>query len=329
MLNIRSIIACIVSFGFSVFTINGYAEIAKTASSSQDIVNAVNEVKQAVEDNKSYYASVEAKKSAADAEMIYMSSPSKEIAENLGTMADFIESETNVMMLKEELSNLNWSLYSTTPGGKYEDFPEGQFYDAHKQYFCSKNSGIKGVSCTNTSQMEHANIKISSLLNPLQYDETQEFVAKEVIRNFSYPFPNMELRNLLAQGIKTPGDKRKAAALMLGSAIFNVAQNSLNEMHAMRLPSGSENNKSSLMNIIATESSRRFKDKNWHNAVQEASQEAMLREMLNIEAFKLWMDYYRYRQNERIEALLAILMTKDNINNEIIKTQTRQGEIVK
>jgi hypothetical protein len=26
-----------------------------------------------------------------------------------------------------------------------------------------------------------------------------------------------------------------------------------------------------------------------------------------MESFRLWMDYYRYRQNERMEALLAVL----------------------
>ena len=68
------------------------------------------------------------------------------------------------------------------------------------------------------------------------------------------------------------------------------------------------------------EATNRFENSDWHTTIDNANQEVLLKEMVKMEAFKIWMEYHKYKQNERIEALLATMIsTQSSLNQFLIE----------
>ena len=274
-------------------------------------------VEKGVRDMITYLVSATTIENQKDAEMIFMAPPgTNEAAQNMGVSAGAVESNLSNKLLPKELTDLNWGLYATPrqdehiKGDAYNNFLEN-----HKMYFCSPSSEAEKalgapLCLANSSVREHADLKISSLLEPVVYDQSQKLLAEEVIRTLTFPFPSKNLKEIMANGLARSSDKMYAAKVMSKHGIIQVARNSLNEIYGARLPELAPTTPPkavSIMSIMEDESGRRFKNKDWYDAVQQSSNEALLRELVHMESFRLWMDYYRYRQNERIESLLAIM----------------------
>ncbi len=99
----------------------------------------------------------------------------------------------------------------------------------------------------------------------------------------------------------SPEDIANAA---VEKATASVSLNAFMEMIAKRNPSADTQNKS-LLQIMEEESSWRMKDVKWFQNISVSSQEAVLREIAQMMAFNMWMNYQQYRQNEQITALMA------------------------
>ena len=99
----------------------------------------------------------------------------------------------------------------------------------------------------------------------------------------------------------SPEDIANAA---VEKATASVSLNAFMEMIAKRNPSADTQNKS-LLQIMEEESSWRMKDVKWFQNISLSSQEAVLREIAQMMAFNMWMNYQQYRQNEQITALMA------------------------
>lgn len=256
-------------------------------------------------------------KNQADAELIFMAPPgTTEAAKKVGVNTGVIESNLNRKLLPKEVADINWSLY-TTPrqDEQIKGDPFNNFIENHKNYFCSPSSDIEKTfgtqACSNnTMAQEHADIKTSSLLEPSIYDQSQQILAEEVIRNLTLPFASDNLKDTISNGIPKSSDKSYVAKTLAKQAAVTVARNSLNEIYGSRLPENSITPISSIMSIMEQEAGRRFKNSDWYDAVSQSSSEALLRELAHMEAYKLWMDYNRYRQSERMEALLAVLVSQ-------------------
>ena len=80
----------------------------------------------------------------------------------------------------------------------------------------------------------------------------------------------------------------------------------------------------SIMQTMHDESLRRISDPAWFNTLNNLSGTApattnqLLMELLQLEAFKLWMDYNKIQQNERLEALLAALLSAQAASSNAI-----------
>ena len=178
--------------------------------------------------------------------------------------------------------------------------------------------------------LELGDINFSVVLDPNKYSYMTDLTAQNLIRNIVSPFPDPKYKNYVNKpGFLDNGtQKEEYAKFMAGQALLGVALHSLNEMYAMRLPAGipvPESMKSkmsfelppSMMDIMQTESSRRFEKPEFVNyldglvAGTEVTPEAkMLKEIAMMEAFRLWMDYQRFKQSERMESLLAASLSK-------------------
>ena len=114
---------------------------------------------------------------------------------------------------------------------------------------------------------------------------------------------------------------------MAYQAALSTARNSLNEMFGNRLPVlVNSETVASVIQIMEQEAGRRFKNAEWFQEVTKSSGEALLRELVHISAYNNWMEYQRYRQNERIETLLAVSLaqqvTQIRTMNEQMETLT-------
>lgn len=288
-------------------------------------------MRQGVKDIITYFTSATTIKNQADAEMIFMIPPgTTEAAQGVGTAAGVVESHLANKLLPKEVMDLNWGLYGTPrPDEQAKSDPINNFLYSHKSYYCSPSSGIEQAFGTeicqaNSLTREHADLKISSLLEPSMYDLSQKVVAEDLIRMLTLPFPNSNIKDMVRDGLAKNSDKDYVAKMMAKQAAISVARNSLNEIYGARLAetiSTVPPKTSSIMSIMEDESGRRFKNKDWYDAVSQSSNEALLRELVHMEAFKLWMDYYRYRQSERMEALLAVSVAQ-NIEQAIQMLET-------
>lgn len=237
-----------------------------------------------------------------------------------------VAAPTRKFIKTKELGDFNWGLYGSVPGTAVgHTGAVSYFLNKHKIKYCSPSSEVEPTyfKCENTNvNLEHAELRISSLLEPKAYQSEDEVgAAEDLINNLMVAFPADNLGKLKTAFEAEYSDDKKTAEIIIRQAMINVARNSLNEMMALRMPiqripenmrDGATQSKS-IMEIMERESTRRFMDTTqnveWYNAVDESSEKALLKEMLHMEAFRLWMDYYKYRQNERIEALLAVLVS--------------------
>lgn len=290
-------------------------------------------IQRGVQDIITYLTSATTIQNQADAEMIFMAPPgTTEAAQTVGTSASSVESALNNTVLAKEIYDINWGLYATPrQNEQIQGDAINNFLANHENYFCSPTSGVENtlgsqVCQSNTAVREHADLKISSLLEPSIYDQSQVVLAEEIIRTLTTPFPNDNLKNIVNHGLVKTADKIYMANIMAKHAMIQVARNSLNEIYATRLAETiptTPPTASSIMSIMENESGRRFKNKTWYDAVSQSSHEALLRELVHMESFRLWMDYYRYRQSERMEALLAVIV-KQTVEQSIQHTHTTE-----
>ena len=122
-------------------------------------------------------------------------------------------------------------------------------------------------------------------------------------RNGKYVFKNNG-DNLLANKYK-------------GISLLSMAQNTLFRMYAERKGSndgvnpqdgqflGKSANRS-LLGTLEVESKRRYQDPNWHNEINKISDTALLRELSNMYALQLLINFRMSKHLERVEALLAV-----------------------
>ena len=254
-------------------------------------------------------------------------------AAGVGAAAGLVEAGLSDALLAKELSDINWALYTVPPPGEQVTGSAwSNFITNHAQQFCAPSSGIEtalpGCNPNNSVAMQYGDIKTSSLLEPTIYSSGTKIIAEEVIQNLTTPFPDTSIAALVSAGLTKNSDKTKVAKAMAQHAALTAARNSLNEIYGARLPASppsggaggaASNQPASIISIMDSEAGRRFKNPTWYTSVQSSSHEALLRELVEMEAYKMWTDYYRYRQNERMETLLAVMVAQ--LANQALQLQ--------
>jgi hypothetical protein len=239
------------------------------------------------------------------------------------------------------VQGVNWGLYATPREGEsFSGSPESYFLSKHINYFCSPESvqeqGLDqtGGSCkSNTEELQHADLRIASLLQPNVYSTMGSVAASEIVRNLTTPIPEPKMSGMVSNGITNNDDKIAAVDIFLRHASYDVARNSLNQMLVMRSPYSSVNGNTSMMASMAEQVNQRFQNASWTTKISQGTTDVVMREVAMMQAFQLWMDYMKYKQQERVEAILAVTLSNSlkNFNRlyekiiELSSTMSRAG----
>jgi len=147
--------------------------------------------------------------------------------------------------------------------------------------------------------------------------------AKDFIQNISDPFP----RNIVSftpdnnnpgSFIPDTSDPVQIAKNIVDRSYRSLSQYVLNEIKNRRVLSvnpqqnSAQNGSISQFQFLHNLSQDRILTSNqWLTQLNSASLEALVRELVIIEASRLMMDYQQYRQNEHMEALLAAMVAQN------------------
>ena len=281
-------------------------------------------IQQAVTNMIDYLTAVNQTQTQADADLMFMEAAGTNyLAKSAGTTASSYDINVPSLLAEKMVQDINWALYGVARPGELENgfnVADGytHFLNKHKANFCAPSSGVElavfpGIcQPQNPISNQYADIKISSVLGADTYNTAQQLYADDTIRTLVSPFPSDAIKPLMNPAeINNPANAQLLASIYAAHALLSVPRNSLNHMYADRLPLGGLGVSKKAM--IRNEVQRRFQNDSWYDAIAVSSTEALLRELVHMEAFRLYLDNERESRMERVEALLAAL-TSSNVN---------------
>ncbi|MFO1258850.1 MAG: hypothetical protein U1E78_10650 [Gammaproteobacteria bacterium] len=183
--------------------------------------------------------------------------------------------------------------------------------------------------------------------------------VKSLLDILTNPFPTPLNLDALKAGDETYSieDQQFLAKRAVQQAILSVALNAFGEIAAKRVPSSSqfadegteldsgdellntdpEETGASMIEALKSESEARFGNPQWYAELGRASTEAILRELAHMEAFRLWVEYLKYRQDEVMVSLMATMVAMNaemaanmsTFSERMTETATRSKDISK
>lgn len=249
----------------------------------------------------------------------------------VGTVALWADARTIMSAIRNKINviqieGINRGLYQQ---GLYNDDPAKSVTPAkelatmHLFSYCAKSASNENenYSCRQEPTLQHADIKLSTLLSGFRYgydDElkvNREDTARIVANNIVEPFPSDKLSAITAISKANVSDlqaRDDIAKALAAQALLSVAREPFAEMIAKRSVVSAINQ--SPMEIMEKEAAMRFLNKVWQKEMSlnitnaknnKKPEQAVLYEIALMNAYQNWLEYERYRQMERVEALLA------------------------
>ena len=242
---------------------------------------------------------------------------------------------------QKELMDINYDLYRMRIRGpnlkeqiiSAQD-PKGYFLQKHDNTFCSPQVDSK---CQLGSPLyTYGDIKVNVLLDNLYQEREKIDLATEIIRNIINPFPSniaLEMLEATEKERKDPKNQAALAETYASQARLGVARNTFHNMFFNRLPldslsdqKPSTKEKFSVISIMEKQAKKRFENPEWYEFIQKSDLEKSVKEMVEMESFRIWLDYQKYRQNERIEALLATLVAQqESMHKSLMKKDPKNN----
>jgi hypothetical protein len=201
-----------------------------------------------------------------------------------------------------------------------------QLFRMLQAYFKPVSSGDSEVP--DVTQLDKINI--ATLMQNTTVSNEQVKSLLDILTN---PFPVPLNLDALKAGDESYSiqDQQFLAKRAVQQAILSVSLNAFSEIAAKRVPSrasfsdedstddittgdeilptdeGDEVG-ASMIEALKSESEARFGNPGWYAELGRASNEAILRELAHMEAFRLWVEYLKYRQDEVVVSLLATMV---------------------
>lgn len=182
-------------------------------------------------------------------------------------------------------------------------------YDEHVSKYCSQQDAALGRCQVATPDMQNADVRADVALNSSSYTPEQIAAARAFVNNVTNPFPT---QNIPQSWEKTAQGKTFVAGQYIEQARASVVANSFNAAIAERIPiqglgTRAQVSKADISELELMESQvyGRFASKEWYTMLAGFGVEQLLREIAKIDAYQLWTGLKDYRQNERIEQVLA------------------------
>ncbi len=251
---------------------------------------------------------------------------------------DFFEEKIPAQLETLSLDDLAYGLYLQGKvfkiGGEEIKFaatsnPKADLVKFHRDIYCSQDISLEktALSCKadygpNSKQMALAHLKADTLLTPLVYSQQADINAQLLMRNVIDPFPSSTFRSKFSTtGSKDPladnTTRNEYADTLAKQAVINLARYSLNQIYLSRVPTEGFDNYSiaptdsskSMLSIMEAESTKWVKE-DFSDLVKYPTDIEVTRAVAKMQAFEMWMRYQQYRQTERMEALMAVLVAK-------------------
>jgi hypothetical protein len=245
-----------------------------------------------------------------------------------------LENKVKTFITDREMPDLNFGLHLVHFRGRVLNSPQLQFIKDFGRFFCNPQYSGNLPECNSSNNASrnatYAILKPSNIFST-NMDSDQTTMALNVSRTIINPFPSSKFNDFLSnqEDLNNEDKQIEMASFIAKQASTMLAQNSFNQLIAKRSSNGTE---PSLMQTIFDESNRRLTDPNWIANISRMPAEQLLMELLQIEAFRVWVEYHKFTQNERIETLLAALLSQQTHGGamaaaaEDLKEQQQQGE---
>ena len=184
-----------------------------------------------------------------------------------------------------------------------------KIYDEHAEKYCSAQDAALGRCKAASADMQNADARADVALNASSYTPEQFAAAQAFVSNVTNPVPT---QNIPKDWEKTDQGKTFVAGQYIEQARASVAANSFNAALAERVPiqglgTRAMVNKADIseLELMESQTRGRFESVEWHRMIQGFGVEQLLREVAKIDAYRIWTGLKNYRQNERIEQVLA------------------------
>lgn len=250
---------------------------------------------------------------------------------------------------KKELNDINYDLYRMRSSNIKDRIslaqdPKGYFVNKHNNMFCFPE--IDKKCKVNSPLYVYGDIKTNNLLSENVYTNSEQInLFSEVIRNIVNPFPsNIALEMLVASDDEKALARNQSALAenYVSQARLGISRNSFNTMLFNRLPlsyltrSGSmddkEKDKSELakkddiskLSIMAEQVGSRFSNAAWLEFVDKANNETLSKELVKMLAFHMWIEFEKFKQQERIESLLATMVAQQETTNVLMQSNAKK-----
>lgn len=256
---------------------------------------------------KNYYALSQLQRAKAQAEMTFMTPPF--LSETMA--AGFWESQAAQLTkpLKQiyEKYLTDWNVL-LQPGVADSDY----FVHSHLSHYCSQSEAQAGLCVASDHHATPPDLNASTLFgNKVLANRHEQDAASIYVRNLTNPLPvpllppELMFKNA-RKHVLTKQGKENLLAKYRQQTLVSLAQESYLNILAERMPYESENSEvNSRLSVLSKEANRRFNDMDWYKQMNTASTEALLREVANMMALQLALDFRQSQREERMEALMA------------------------
>ena len=236
---------------------------------------------------------------------------------------------------------IDWNMLQTE-----DEVKNIRLVEQHLLGFCSDIEAKDGGMCDQgltVAQGGAADLLVNTLLGNDTLSPDQQVSVWAFIDNLTNPSP-IPLPNDIFSGEKfgnarsalegspmekyhsqvrlrtlNPGEGiRTLAARYKQMAFLSTAQNALNQIATDRhividlgKEVGMDKKDASIFEALKFEANRRYGDKNWHQQIYQVPDTALLREIANMQAFQLALDFKRYEQEQIMTTLLAAMVSND------------------
>lgn len=255
--------------------------------------------------NTAVQAQLHIEKARADAQTRYEPSPRQCYEASSGAGAGVASAGMERTLRTLNSDSANRTLFTPNTSAVI-----GKIYDDHVDKYCSQQDADLGRCARPVDPaMQNADVRADVTLNTSSYTPGQIAAAQAFVNNVVNPMPT---QNIPQKWETTSQGKAFVAGQYIEQARASVAANSLNAAVAARTPiaglgSAAMLNKADVSELELMESQvrGRFESPVWYKMIAGFSMENLFREVNKMQALRLRMDLDNYKQNERIETLLA------------------------
>ncbi len=185
--------------------------------------------------------------------------------------------------------------------------PDDALITRHFTDYCSP--GLEFGVCETDPLLVFGDVKVSSILTGSSYSTARIKAAQDYMSNL---FGNSSVMNFqgnipmdVGKILADPTLKKGYVSALRDETLLSIMRQPFAEMIAKRtVPEGED--AISEMQFMEERAIKRVFNKQWADSLDGMQDKELQKEQLKMQAYQVWMDYQRYRQMERVEALLSL-----------------------